>query len=162
VHHRKPFRSFGYVRGENTAYMQANALDNLMTVCPTCHARVETAEQVNGAMVGVCYLMGNLAPLYVMCDTGDVAATWDIESPHTHVPTVTIYEMAPGGTGIADELVMHHRELLDMAAARVRECDCERGCPSCIGPVDEKGERNIKHDVARILQALMSDLRRLT
>jgi DEAD/DEAH box helicase domain-containing protein len=155
VHHRKPFRTFNYRRGENEAYLLANSLDNLMTVCPTCHARVETAESVNQAMSGLCYLIGNLAPLYVMCDSGDLSASWDIASPHTRVPTVTIYEMAPGGTGIADELIEHHIELLQMASARVRDCACERGCPSCVGPVDEKGERNVKRDVAKILQALI-------
>lgn len=154
VHHKKPFRSFGYVRGENERYLQANALENLMTVCRDCHSRVETAEHVNQAMSGLCYLVGNLAPLYVMCDVGDLAATWDIESRHTRLPTVTIYEQAAGGTGLAEELALHHHELLTMAAARVRECACERGCPSCIGPVDDRAERNAKHDVARLIQAL--------
>ena len=155
VHHRKPFRTYGYKRGVNEFYLQANALENLMTVCPTCHMRVETAEQVNQAMSGLCHVIGNLAPLFVMCDVGDLAATWDIESPHTRLPTVTIYEMAPGGTGLADELWRHHGALLQMAATRVRDCVCERGCPACVGPVDEKTERNVKRDVGRIIQMLM-------
>jgi len=41
VHHRKPFRSFGYVPRENEAYRAANALDNLVTLCPSCHIQVE-------------------------------------------------------------------------------------------------------------------------
>jgi DEAD/DEAH box helicase domain-containing protein len=154
VHHKKPFRQFGYIRGENEHYLQANALDNLMTVCANCHRKVETAEQVNQALSGLCYLIGNLAPLYVMCDQSDLAATWDIESRHTRLPTVTVYEHAPGGTGLAEELALHHREVLGMARERLRDCPCERGCPSCIGPVDERGERNVKQDVRRILTGL--------
>jgi DEAD/DEAH box helicase domain-containing protein len=157
VHHRKPFRTFGYKRGENEAYLQANALDNLMTVCTECHSRVETAERVNHAMSGLCNLMGNLAPLYVMCDRGDLFATWEIESRHTKLPTVTIYEAVPGGTGIAEVLREHHYDLLRMAAARVRECPCERGCPACIGPVESPGERHPKQDTLKLIAGLMSD-----
>ncbi len=154
VHHKRPFRQFGYVRGENERYLEANALENLATVCANCHRKVETAEQVNQALSGLCYLIGNLAPLYVMCDRSDLAATWDIESRHTRLPTVTVYELAPGGTGLAEELALHHSELLGMARERLRDCPCERGCPSCIGPVDERGERNVKQDVGRILTGL--------
>jgi DEAD/DEAH box helicase domain-containing protein len=28
-----------------------------------------------------------------------------------------------------------HRELLDSAAALVRDCPCLAGCPSCVGPL---------------------------
>lgn len=154
VHHRRPFRTFGYVRGENDAYLRANDLDNLMTVCPSCHAKIETAEPVNQALSGLCYLLGNLAPLFVMCDPSDIAATFDMSSPHTHLPTITLYELIPGGTGLADELMAHHTELMKMAGQRVHECPCEHGCPSCIGPVDPAMEahgRNLKKDVARVI-----------
>lgn len=155
VHHVIPFRKFGYRRGENEAYLQANVLENLVTVCPACHRRIETADEGNEALAGLCHLMGNLAPLYVMCDARDLAATWDIESRHTRLPTVTIYEQAPGGTGIADELVVRHRELLQAALVRIGDCDCERGCPSCIGPVGGAAERrNVKQDVAEVLRVL--------
>jgi DEAD/DEAH box helicase domain-containing protein len=154
VHHRKPFRSFGYVRGENDTYLRANDLDNLMTVCPSCHVKIETAESVNQALSGLCYLLGNLAPLFVMCDPSDLAATWDTASAHTHQPTITLYEMVPGGTGLTDELIAHHAELLTMAAQRIRECDCEQGCPACVGPADESRERNLKKDVLRIIELL--------
>lgn len=161
VHHLRPFRSFGYVRGRNDHHVSANALDNLVTVCPACHAAIETAEPVNQALNGLCYLLGNLAPLFVMCDPSDIAATFDMASPHTHLPTITLYELVPGGTGLADELMRHHAALLDMAARRVRECPCEHGCPACIGPVDVALEsqgapmRDHKRDVLRLIELLM-------
>jgi DEAD/DEAH box helicase domain-containing protein len=155
VHHRKPFRTFGYRRGENENYLQANVLDNLMTVCPTCHTRIETAEPVNRALSGLCYLLGNLAPLFVMCDPSDIAATWDIDSSHTRLPTLTLYEMTPGGTGLTEELLAQHSALLEMAASRIRECPCENGCPSCVGPIDETtAKKNVKQDVLVLIQTL--------
>ena len=156
VHHKKPFRTFGYRRDENENYLQANVLDNLMTVCPECHARIETAQPVNTALSGLCYLLSNLAPLFVMCDPSDLAAIFDIASPHTKLPTITLYEMTPGGTGLCEELMLHHIALLNMAAQRLRECDCERGCPACAGPISEEQMRNVKQDTLTLVEALIS------
>lgn len=41
VHHIIAFREFGYVYGENENYRKANALKNLITLCPSCHHRIE-------------------------------------------------------------------------------------------------------------------------
>lgn len=41
VHHIKPFRQFGYIRGQNETYRLANELTNLVTLCRDCHAKVE-------------------------------------------------------------------------------------------------------------------------
>lgn len=41
AHHIVPFRTFGYVRDENDNYLQANELSNLITLCASCHQRVE-------------------------------------------------------------------------------------------------------------------------
>lgn len=41
VHHIIPFRTFGYVAGENDNYKQANALDNLISLCQHCHNAAE-------------------------------------------------------------------------------------------------------------------------
>lgn len=45
VHHIRPFRTFGYVRGENDNYLQANDLSNLITLCPSCHGKEERKAQ---------------------------------------------------------------------------------------------------------------------
>lgn len=41
VHHIKPFRTFGYVYGENDNDILANDLCNLVSLCPSCHKRAE-------------------------------------------------------------------------------------------------------------------------
>lgn len=41
VHHRRPFRTFGYVPGVNDNYIQANDESNLILLCRTCHKRAE-------------------------------------------------------------------------------------------------------------------------
>jgi len=41
VHHIQPFRTFNYVKDENTNYLQANHLSNLITLCRKCHKHAE-------------------------------------------------------------------------------------------------------------------------
>ena len=155
VHHKKPFRTFAYVRGENENNIAANQLDNLLTVCPECHARIETAQAVNTSLSSLCYLLSQLAPLFVMCDPSDLNAIFEIDSPHTRLPTITLYEMTPGGTGLCEELLGHHDILLHMAQQRLNECPCERGCPACIGPIDESQPRNVKQDTLKLVNELL-------
>jgi DEAD/DEAH box helicase domain-containing protein len=50
-------------------------------------------------------------------------------------PTVFIYDSHPGGVGLSARLFDLHGELLSAAAALLRDCDCETGCPACVGPV---------------------------
>lgn len=44
VHHIIPFREFMYVPGENENYTAANALSNLITLCPDCHKKAESGK----------------------------------------------------------------------------------------------------------------------
>ena len=41
VHHIVPFRTFGYIPGQNDNYKQANDLSNLVSLCRSCHIRAE-------------------------------------------------------------------------------------------------------------------------
>ncbi len=41
VHHIIPFRTFGYIVGENDNYIAANELSNLITLCNQCHLTTE-------------------------------------------------------------------------------------------------------------------------
>lgn len=41
VHHITPFRTFDYIYGENDFYIQANDLNNLISLCQHCHKKAE-------------------------------------------------------------------------------------------------------------------------
>ncbi|MBI5292945.1 MAG: HNH endonuclease [Chloroflexi bacterium] len=73
AHHLRPLREFGYAPGQNSNYLQANELDNLITLCPSCHRRVESAQRTRSALSGLAHALGNIAPLYLMCDPRDIA-----------------------------------------------------------------------------------------
>jgi len=135
VHHLQPFREFGYVPGGNEAYLQANRLENLVTLCPTCHRLAETGQRVRSGLAGLGYVLSHVASLHLMCDPGDLGSVTEPLSVSTRRPTITIYEKVPAGLGFAERLYELHGTLLNGAREVVSECPCAYGCPACIGPV---------------------------
>jgi DEAD/DEAH box helicase domain-containing protein len=137
VHHIKPFRTFGYRQGVNGAYLQANALDNLITLCSSCHRRAEGEVRMRSSLAGLGSLLRNLAPLYLMCDARDIFVLSDVEAGGGSGPTVTIYERVPAGVGFSQQLYELHNELLTAAADLIQACPCRDGCPACVGPAGQ-------------------------
>jgi DEAD/DEAH box helicase domain-containing protein len=90
-------------------------------------------------MGGLAYVLGNLAPLFLMCDSGDIQVVANSRDPLTQAPTVVIYERAAAGVGFSEKLFEIHDTLLQAAAELVRDCNCVDGCPACVGPPGEIG-----------------------
>jgi DEAD/DEAH box helicase domain-containing protein len=157
VHHVRPFREFGYVPGENRNDRQANALDNLITLCSACHHRAETARGTRSALGGLAYALGNIAPLYLMCDPRDLGTLAEVRAKATRGPTVTFYDQVADGLGLAERLYGLQQEMLRGALDLVRGCACSDGCPACIGPVGVGGGE-VKQLTARLLEALGASL----
>jgi DEAD/DEAH box helicase domain-containing protein len=92
-------------------------------------------ESLEAGLQGMAHSLRHIASLRLMCDPRDLGAVAEVRSISTKLPTVTVFEVYPGGVGFASRLYDLHRELLDDAAALVRDCPCAAGCPSCIGPL---------------------------
>ncbi len=143
VHHKRPFRAFGYVPGQNDTYLQANALDNLVTLCRTCHQLVERGQRVRTGLGGLAYVLGNIAPLHLMCDANDLGVVSEAKAPGSGLPTITLYEKAPAGIGFSQRLFESHVDLLRAVAEVVSRCPCSMGCPACVGPLPEEMDTDI-------------------
>ncbi len=155
VHHLRPFREFGFLPGENRNDRQANALDNLVTLCTTCHHRAEAARGARSALGGLAYALGNLAPLYLMCDPRDLGVLAETRGRTTKTPTITLYDRVPEGMGLAERIYELGPELLQGALELVRGCECLDGCPACVGPVGPGGGE-VKELTVRLIEALAS------
>lgn len=152
VHHKIPFRAF--VRSAKSpdlaaksgdfalqqALQQANRLENLTTLCPSCHKKVEENVRMRSGLAGLAYVLGNLAPLFLMCDPSDLGTHIEpVENQTFGGPTVVLYDSVPAGIGFSEKLFEMHDELIARAYELVGECACEDGCPSCVGPGGENG-----------------------
>ena len=153
VHHLRPFREFNYVPGQNEAYLEANRLENLVTLCRSCHLRAEAAQMMRSALGGLGHLLRHVAPLHLMCDPRDIGVIVEPRSSFTRQPTITIYEQVPAGVGFSEELYRLHRTLLEAAHDVAARCSCAGGCPACIGPTSEEG--NTRANTLRLIESLL-------
>jgi DEAD/DEAH box helicase domain-containing protein len=145
-----PFRTFA-------SYEVANQLDNLVTLCPNCHRLAETAVRMRSGLAGLAYVLGQMAPLFLMCDSRDLGVHSDPQSPlGDGKPTVVVYDQAPAGIGLSERLYQLHAELIASALERVQECECSDGCPACVGPAGESGAGG-KAETLALLKALAGE-----
>ena len=153
VHHKRPFRAFGYLPGVNDAYLQANQVDNLLTLCRTCHQRVERGQRLRTGLGGLAYVLGSLTPLHLMCDPGDLGVVAEAQSAHDGQPAITVYEKIPAGIGFSQRLYELRADLMAASGDLVRRCPCLSGCPACIGPLPDTQEAEV--DAKRLTLALI-------
>ncbi|MEN6316522.1 MAG: DEAD/DEAH box helicase [Clostridiaceae bacterium] len=124
---------------------------------------VSLPEQIPGmsqtdlqnGLLGISNMLANVAPIYLMCDPGDIRVVHQVRSTFTQRPTVYIYDSYPGGVGFSNKLYELHDELFATAADMVRQCGCESGCPSCVGPLNEfTGTGNPKELTLKLMELI--------
>jgi DEAD/DEAH box helicase domain-containing protein len=118
---------------------------------------VETSVRVRSGLAGLAFVLGHLAPFYLMCDQGDLGVHSDPSSPLAEGgPAVVLYDQIPAGIGFSQRLYEIHEELVRQAYELVSGCACEDGCPSCVGPGGEGGSGG-KRETLAILEVLIGE-----
>jgi DEAD/DEAH box helicase domain-containing protein len=108
-------------------------------------------------LTGLGNAMRSVAALLLMCDPRDlgIAMTEDISQGITcYEPNLYLYDSYPGGVGQSGPLFRLAPSLFQRTAELISSCPCEAGCPSCVGPLGEVGERG-KEAAGRFLAAIM-------
>ena len=104
-------------------------------------------------VVGLSFALRQVAQLLLMCDRqdigisigsgdqGDVATRPGTPQPAelADEPRVFVYDNYPGGIGFSEPLFSMHWDLLHRTRALIASCECEHGCPTCVGPVGNTG-----------------------
>ncbi len=82
-------------------------------------------------LYGIGNVITEVVPLYAMCDPRDVGAV--VDSLNTGSPTLFVYDRYPGGIGFAERTYRVLEDVLEACLQLVMACECEDGCPSCVG-----------------------------
>jgi DEAD/DEAH box helicase domain-containing protein len=117
------------------------------------------AERANG-LAGLGNALKAVAAMLVMCDPRDIGTSLTEEIAGglaAWEPNLYLYDTYPGGIGQSLPLFDQTKRLLAGARDLIRACGCESGCPSCVGPVGEVGDRG-KEASLRILELLEEGL----
>jgi DEAD/DEAH box helicase domain-containing protein len=110
-----------------------------------------------GAIHAIEHALIALLPLYAMCDRWDIGGLSTPVHPQTELPTIFVYDGHAGGVGISRQGFDRFTEWAANARALIRDCPCERGCPSCIqspkcGNLNEPLDKEI---ALRLLEAML-------
>lgn len=107
-------------------------------------------------VVGLAFAMKQVAQLLLMCDARDVGLSVNAgETDGDDTPRIFIYDAYPGGIGFSAPLWGMQQELLSKTSALIAGCDCDTGCPMCVGPVGETGPL-AKTVALRLLEHLLA------
>jgi len=68
-------------------------------------------------------------------------------------PNIYLYDKYPGGVGLSEPLFRMSDSLLEKTQRLIASCPCASGCPSCVGPIGEVGEKG-KEVALEILRRL--------
>ncbi len=104
-------------------------------------------------IVGLAFAMRQVAQLLLMCDRHDIGISIDSEkgsgalsdpapaekTPDPFSAKIFVYDNYPGGIGFSEPLYRMHHELLEGTRKLVGSCECENGCPGCVGPAGNTG-----------------------
>ncbi len=156
VHHLTGLRTFLAQYPRQEALRLAHAPENLLTVCPTCHRQLERACGARTALSGLAYLLRNLAPVFLMCDPGDLGTTVEARDAESGLPAVIVFDGVPGGAGLSPHIIELWPSLLAAASERVQTCPCADGCPACVGPAGES-EPGAKAAARQLLERMAKD-----
>jgi DEAD/DEAH box helicase domain-containing protein len=127
-----------------------------LTIPATTLAQLPFApDDRRDGVLGVAYAIRQVAQLLLMCDRRDIGISIDTENESGEPLSASrlfIYDSYPGGIGFSEPLFRMHRELLTGTRRLIAECECENGCPGCVGPVGNTGP------LAKAVALLMLDL----
>jgi DEAD/DEAH box helicase domain-containing protein len=115
-------------------------------------------DDLDRALVGAGRALRTVACLLLMSDPHDLGVVTQVRSPHLGRPVIYLWETVPGGVGLATRLFDRTGELLAAALDLVEGCDCEEGCPACVGPAGDRvapvGARSLAGRLLRQLREL--------
>jgi DEAD/DEAH box helicase domain-containing protein len=115
------------------------------------------ADDRRDGIVGLSFALKQIAQLLLMCDSHDIGISIDgaerdlLESSGSprsvsgggasggRQPRVFVYDNYPGGIGFSRPLFEMHAELIDATRRLISDCECENGCPGCVGPIGDTG-----------------------
>jgi DEAD/DEAH box helicase domain-containing protein len=133
----------------------------------------DRGARLDGVM-GLGNALQAIATLLVMCDARDLGvAVGENASQEADVgtgprpapagqrvrlaslfePNIYLYDKYPGGIGFSEPLFRLSETLLENTYKLIANCPCPTGCPSCVGPAGEIGEKG-KEVALEILRKL--------
>jgi DEAD/DEAH box helicase domain-containing protein len=134
------------------------------------------ADDRRDGVVGLSFAMRQVAQLLLMCDRHDIGISigsgeqgeqTDLTRMRPPAPSavdgvtlsdeprIFVYDNYPGGVGFSEPLFRMDDELRRRTHDLIAGCECQHGCPTCVGPVGNTGPM-AKRVALRILELIQT------
>ncbi|MDP9147329.1 MAG: DEAD/DEAH box helicase [Acidobacteriota bacterium] len=122
-----------------------------------------TISERQSGMFGLLHALASVATLLLMCDRRDLGTAIGERPPAPNAddgmeavqllhsmspdtkeffePNLYLYDAYPGGIGFSEPLYHAHELLIQRTRELILACECEAGCPSCVGPAGDSAPR---------------------
>jgi len=123
-----------------------------------------TISERQSGMFGLLHAMESVATLLLMCDGRDLGTAIGERPPASGAqnegflpvsleevmsgnakeffePNLYLFDAYPGGIGFSEPLYRTHELLVRQTRELIKGCECESGCPSCVGPAGDLAPR---------------------
>jgi DEAD/DEAH box helicase domain-containing protein len=110
-------------------------------------------DRLEQGLVGAAHALESIAPLFVMSDPQDIHVVPQVKADHNEKPTIFFYDRYPGGIGLSEKIFGEMDQVLADAKKMIERCQCEHGCPSCIG-AETIGD-TAKKDTLKIIDSFL-------
>ncbi|MGG3469604.1 DEAD/DEAH box helicase [Neobacillus pocheonensis] len=116
-------------------------------------------DRLEQGLVGTAHALGSIAPLFVMSDPQDIHVIPQVKADHNEKPTIFFYDRYPGGIGLSEKIHSGMAQVFAEAKKMINHCQCESGCPSCIGTdtVSETAKLDALKIIESFIQPSVSD-----
>ncbi len=157
------FKKVRFYTSENVGYgevklpeLTMHTMGSWFSVKQSTLAQLDFGKvEVADAVMGIARALHFVASMKLMCSVhdlghcvGDQSAQWfsisgvnfrgnysfDDTEEDTFAPTIFLFDRRAGGVGLAPQAYRVLPELLARTADLIGRCECESGCPACIGP----------------------------
>jgi len=110
-------------------------------------------ERLEQGLVGAAHALNHIAPLFVMADPQDIHVIPQVKADHNEKPTIFFYDRYPGGIGLSEKIYSGMSEVFSETKKMIDRCQCESGCPSCIGT--DTISDSAKKDALKIINSFL-------
>ena len=165
------FKKIKFFTNENIGFGQLELPENEMHTTsywltlerPLLESLPFSISERQSGMFGLLYAMKSVATLLLMCDGRDLGSAIGERPPAPGAsgeflpvrledamaggakeffePNLYLYDAYPGGIGFSEPLFRASALLLAETRELIAACECEDGCPSCIGPAGDLAPR---------------------
>ena len=123
-----------------TSAWWASIPSDVITKVP--YARPVVIDGLRGLMAA----LHTVAAIGLMSDARDIGyrlvdplepmnTTKDEQPENEFDPTIYLFDAIAGGTGLSARIYEERKDIFFRARSLIESCECEQGCPSCVGPV---------------------------